>query len=243
MFNTFIYTPLYNGIVGLMSALPSFDLGVIVIIFTIIIRLILFPLSKKSVETQLGMKEIQPQLDEIKKKHKNDKQKQAELTMQLYKESGINPFSSIFLILLQLPIIFGLYFIFIRAGFPEIDASILYSFISSPENVNVLFLGIIDVTEKSIILAALAGITQFVQAKLATPPDVGSGKGFGAQFAKTMQLQMKYVFPIIIAFISYSLSATIAIYWTTSNLFTIGQELYLRRKFKGRREKTTDLNQ
>ena len=117
---------------------------------------------------------------------------------------------------------------------------ILYSFIDAPVVVNPIFLGIMDVTGKSIVFSLLAGATQFVQAhfmSIANPVKKTKERSFGSDFARTMQLQMKYVFPVIIAFIAYSLSALIAIYWTTSNLFTIGQELYLRRKFK--REKET----
>jgi YidC/Oxa1 family membrane protein insertase len=233
IFNLAVYNPLYNGIVFLMDIIPWADLGIVVIIFTLIIRLILFPLSKKSVQTQLKIKEIEPAIDEIKTKYKDNKEKQAKETMALYKKEGINPFSGILFLFVQIPIIFGLYFIFIRGGFPVIDTHLLYSFISVPEKINITFLNIVDLTEKSMALSLLAGITQFIQAKLLSSKMSSPKKGsFQGDFAKTMQLQMKYVFPVIITFIAYSLSAMIALYWTTSNLFTIGQEWYLKRKFK-----------
>jgi YidC/Oxa1 family membrane protein insertase len=236
LFNTSIYQPLYNGIVLLMDILPWADLGVIVILFTLAIRLVLFPLSQKAVRTQLAMRQIQPELDVIKKEYTNDKQKQAEETFALYKKYKINPFSGIIFLIIQLPIIFALYFIFLRGGFPTIDTSILYSFISVPENISISFLGLIVMTEKSIILSLLTGITQFIQSRLTLPVSKEKKplkeRTFGDDLAHSMQLQMRYVLPVIITFISYSLSAMIALYWVTSNIFTILQELFLRHKWK-----------
>lgn len=236
IFNTIVYEPLYNGIVLLMGLLPWADLGIIVILFTIIVRFILFPLSKKAVRTQLAMKQIQPELDALKKEYADDKQKQAEEMMELYKTYKINPFSGIALLFIQLPVIFGLYFIFLRSGFPTIHTEILYSFISAPSEISVVFLGLVTMTEKSIVLAVLTGITQFVQSRISLPEKKEKKpfgeRTFGDDLGHSMQLQMRYVFPIIIAFISYSLSAMIALYWITSNLFTIAQEIILKEKWK-----------
>lgn len=232
IFGTLVTTPLYNGIVGLMHLLPWVDLGVIVIIFTCIVRLILFPLAQKSVRTQIVMQEIQPQIDELKKRYKDNTQEQAAKIMALYKEKGLNPFASILFLFIQIPIIFGLYFMFLRAGLPAIDPTFLYSFISVPESVSPLFLNVIDVTAKSIPLAILAGVSQFFQARFAKPPDMkkGDARSFGKEFTKSLHFQMKYVFPLIIIFISAALPASIALYWITSNVFSIGQELWTRKK-------------
>ena len=233
LFNTFIYNPLYNGIVFLLGALPGIDLGVAVILFTILVRLVLFPLSRKAVEAQLALKKLEPLLTEIKEKHKNNKEEQARRTMALYREYHINPFSSILLVLAQIPIIFALYFIFLRSGFPDIRTDILYSFVSVPEHINTLFLGLIEMGEQNIILSVLAGATQFLQAYLMMPlqhKDTKKPATFATDLARGMQMQMRYVLPVIVAFISYSLSSVIALYWTTSNLFTIGQEIVVRRR-------------
>ena len=229
-FNTVFYNPLYNGLVLLLDIFPWLDLGVTIIIFTLIVKLILFPLSQKSVITQAKIKKIEPEIKEIKEKYK-DKQEQALKTMELYKREKINPLSGFLQILIQIPIIFALYFIFIRAGFPEIDTEILYSFIEAPTQIKMVFLGFVDVNQKSIILALAAGITQFLQAKIMSPTiqPKKEGDGLGADFARSMSLQMRYVFPVIVFFIAYSISAAIAIYWTTSNVFMIGQELYVKR--------------
>jgi len=233
LFNTFFYEPLYNGLIGLMSLIPWADVGVAIIIFTFLVKLILFPLSQKAVRTQAKMKKLEPRINEIKQKYK-DKAEQAAKTMELYKEEKLNPFSGILTLFIQIPIIFALYFIFLRGGLPEINTEILYSFIKVPTNINMSFLGLLDVTEKSFFLALLAGATQFFQARLASPK-VGPKKEnptLGEDFARSMSLQMKYVFPFIVFIIAYNISAAIAIYWATSNLFMIGQELYVKRSIK-----------
>ena len=101
-----------------------------------------------------------------------------------------------------------------------------------PEKISTLFLGIFDVTQKSALLAAFAGISQLLQAqfmKMPTPSNNGDKPSFGSDFAKSLSFQMKYLFPIIIVFIAYALPGSVALYWITSNLFSVGQEIYLRR--------------
>lgn len=234
LYTTFIYEPLYNGLVLLADLLPFFDAGVIIVLFTIIVKLVLFPLSKKSVRTQAIMKLMEPELNAIKEKYKDDRQQQAMATMQLYREKKLNPFSSILLILVQLPIIFALYKIFYTSGFSAADPSILYSFVKVPESVDTVFLGLVDVTRKSVVLAILAAVSQYFQIHFAAPkPPAKTGNGgFQEDFARTMHVQMKYVFPIMILFISYHVAGALALYWTTSNLFMIGQELYIRRQLE-----------
>ena len=228
-FNTFFYNPLYNGLILLLDVLPWLDLGLAIVVFTILVKLILFPLSQKQIKTQIKIKEIEPKINEIKEKYL-DKQERAVKTMELYKSEKINPFAGFLPILIQIPIIFALYFIFLRSGFPEINSEILYSFVKAPLDVNMMFLGLLDVSQKSVILAVLAGISQYFQAKLASPITKKTEKGgLGEDFARSMSIQMRYVFPVMIFFIAYTISAAVAIYWTTSNIFMIGQELYVKR--------------
>ncbi len=232
---TAIHDPLYNGLIGIFNLLPWADAGVAIIILTVVVRLILYPLSKKAVLTQVRMQEISPALAVIKEKYKNNSQEQAKKTLELYREQGVNPFSGVFVLLIQLPIIFALYKIFLDAGFPNVDSSILYSFVRAPENINTVFLSLINLTEKSAVLALLAAISTYFQLKLAIPKSLVKPKdsqSFGDNLAYNMQTQMKYFFPVIVFFISYTISGVIALYWLTSNLFTIGQEIYVRRKIK-----------
>jgi len=225
-----------------MDILPFIDAGIAVILFTILVKLIIFPLSKSAISTQFKMRQLAPKLEEIKEKNKEDKQEQAKKTLELYKENKINPFASIFLIFIQLPIILSLYYVFLKSDFPNVNTELLYSFISKPENISVMFLGLVDITSKSWILAFAAAITNFFQIRFSVPKYVpkerkdGKGPSFKEDLAKSMNVQMRYVFPVVVLFIAYSISGAIALYWTTSNLFMIGQELVIRRTVKSKYE-------
>ncbi len=234
IWNTIIYQPLYNGLIFLADILPWADIGIVIILFTIFIKLALLPLTLKGTRTQHALRAIAPELEKIKKEFKDDKQQQYLATMDLYKEKGIKPFSGFLLLFIQLPILFGLYFIFLKSGLPEISTELLYSFVPAPQNVNIVFLGFIDLTQKSLVLGLLTGITQFFHTKLSLgkkdPKAFEGDKSFKGDFMRTMNLQMRFVLPVLFGFIAYSLSAAIALYWTTSNIFHIVQELYVKRK-------------
>lgn len=229
LYHTLIYDPLYNAVVFLLDVSPFIDAGVVVIIITILVKLILFPLAKKSVKTQMLMRLADKDIKQIKEKFK-DKQEQAVKIMQYYKDKGIKPFSSFLLLFIQLPILIALYKMFTK-GLAEIDESILYSFVHLPEHANMIFLGLIDVMSKNYIIAVIAAITQFGYAYFAIPkpPEKKQNESFQENFARNMGTQMKYVFPIMIFFISYHTGVALALYWATSNFFMIGQELFVRK--------------
>jgi YidC/Oxa1 family membrane protein insertase len=232
LYHDFLFQPLYNGLIFLLSFIPGIDAGVAVIIFTIIIKVLLFPLSKKFIKTQMVMREIQPEINVLKEKYKDNKQEQARKTMEVYKTKGVNPFSGILLIFIQIPILLALYSVF-NSGLPEIKLNELYSFIVAPKDVNMIFLGWVDIaSHKNIILSLLVAVSQFFQARImmaGVKPSASKSGSFESDFAKSMSVQTQYVLPIFIGFISYNLSVALAIYWITSNLFAIGQELYMRR--------------
>jgi YidC/Oxa1 family membrane protein insertase len=235
LFHTLISKPLYNGLIFLIDHIPHADAGVAVVLFTIIIKFILFPLSRKSIVTQVQMKRMEPEMNAIKEKYKNDRQAQALHTMALYKEKGINPFSGILLIIIQLPILLALYSIFLKSGLPVVNTDMLYSFIAVP-TVSMEFLGIINVAEKSLILALIAAIAQYVQLRYALPPVPPRPKDakpdFKNDLARNMNWQMKYFLPVLIFYISYKFAGVVALYLIVSSLFTLGQELYVRRKIE-----------
>jgi YidC/Oxa1 family membrane protein insertase len=230
IYNSLIYRPLYNALILIVKASPLRDAGIAVIVLTLLVRFILYPLSRKAVRTQLKMQEISPELNKIKKDYKDNSQEQAKLTLELYRKNEINPFSGILVIIIQLPIIWALYRIFLHSGLPQVNTDLLYSFISAPAHITTLFLGHIDVTSKSVILAIFAAITSFVQMKLTTKNMKPAGDSFGDNLARNMQTQMKYILPLLVFFISYKISGVVALYWLTTNIFTIGQELVVRKK-------------
>lgn len=237
IWHTFFFDPIYNGLVYFIDVVPGGDVGIAIILITIVVKAILLPLSLKAARTQLAMREIEPQMKEIKEKYKDKREEQARKMMELYKKVGLNPFSSIFLILIQFPIIIALYFSVARGGgvpLPEINTGILYTFVPIPEMVTMLFLGFIDIAAKSLPLAALAGITQFIHTHLALPKqkprEPNAEPNFKDDFARSMHLQMRYVMPILIFVVAYTISAAIALYFAVSNLTAIAQEYYVRHK-------------
>ncbi len=226
-FHAFIYAPIYNALAFAVYWVPGGDVGVAIILITILIKLILFPLAVKASQTQHAMRDLEPHLREIKEKHKDDSQGLAKATMALYKEYKVNPFASILLLLIQIPIILGLYWVIIAEGHTgEFSPDILYNFVHPPTTVSFVFLGIVEIAKGSIILALLVAATQYIQAKLLMPhAPVASGKSFQDDLAASMHLQMRYVFPVVLGVVSYVASAAVALYFITSNIFGIIQEL------------------
>lgn len=237
LFHNLFYAPLYNGLIAFINIIPFHDVGFTVIIFTCLIKVIIFPLSQQSIKTQFEMKQIEPELNELKLKYKDDKKIQAEKTMQLYKEKGINPFAGILLMLIQLPVLIALYWIFYKGGLPNIDQTTIYSFTKIPDTINMVFLGI-DVTKSSMVFALFVAVAQFLQMQITIPKPKnvekieGKSPAFSDELAKSMNMQMKYVMPIIMFFIAKSFPLVVSLYLITSSLFAIGQELYIRSKYK-----------
>lgn len=228
-FKTTLYIPLYNALAFLVGVVPGHDIGFAIVLLTLGVKVALSPLQHKASKTQSVMKVLEPELAEIKKN--SNKEEQAKQIMNLYREHGINPFTSIALLFIQIPIVITLFYVF-RNGF-ELNLDILYPFIPNPTDVNTMFLGVIDIHERSYILAVLVGITQFIQMRLALPPlPPKSDSTLSADFARSMNIQMRYIMPVVIIFIAATLPAAISIYWITSNVFAIGHELIVRRSLE-----------
>jgi len=226
------YQPLYNALVFLAVNLPHQDLGLAIILLTIIVRLLLYPLYHKSLTTQKKMKGIEVELNKIKELHKDDKETQTKKVLALYRENGINPLTSFVVVLIQLPIILSLFYVF--RGSIQINPDVLYGFIPAPESIQHLFLGLLDVTKKSLPLALLVGFSQFLQMKLAVPPlpprNTDDVPSFKDDLNRSMNMQMRYVMPLMIVFVASALPSALSLYWITSNLFTIGHELIVKRR-------------
>lgn len=234
IFNAVVYNPLYNALVGIVSVVPYTELGIAVIVLTIIVKFILFPISLKAAKTQQVIRLMQPKLDALKEKYKDNKQELAMKTMELYREYKISPFSLFIPLLIQIPIILGLFWVFSNGGLPSINTDILYSFMPVPTTIDMNFLGLINVGERNVLLAILTGVTQYIQMHIVMP-EIAKRKensSFSDDFQRSFQLQMKYVFPVIITGIAYALPAAVALYWITSNLFQIAQEMYVKKHIK-----------
>ncbi|MFB6226583.1 MAG: YidC/Oxa1 family membrane protein insertase, partial [Candidatus Paceibacteria bacterium] len=127
-FEAILYQPIFNIFVALYNIIP--DAGAVIVLMTVAIKGGLYPLMQSSLRSQKELKEIQPKLKEIKEEY-DDQQKVAEKTMNLYKKHDVNPLSSCFPILIQIPIFIALYWV-LRNGLGTSDFHLLYSFVSSP---------------------------------------------------------------------------------------------------------------
>lgn len=236
-FHTVLYVPIYNLLIWFVGIIPTHDVGLAVVMVTLIVKAITFPLSISALKTQAAMKLVEPKLKEIKETYKDDKQKQAEAMFALYKENNIKPFSSILVMLIQIPVLITLYLVFRNESIATVHTGILYSFVSDPGTFSPLFLGFFVIAGSNLILAALAALTQFIQAYYAIPvPEktmaagaLPTGADMQAEFGRAMALQARYMLPIVIGLVAYT-SGAIALYFITSNLVGIFQEFLIRKK-------------
>jgi YidC/Oxa1 family membrane protein insertase len=236
IWHTFFFDPVYNGLVFFVDVLPKGDVGLAIIALVIVVKTLLLPLSIKAVKTQRIMRELSPKLAALKETHKDNREAQAKAMMELYREAGLNPFAGIAVMFIQIPILIALYFAVYSGGgiaLPAINTVLLYGFIPVPEIVNMNFLGLIDITSTSLLLALLAGFTQYLQVKYAMPPlpeiEPGKTPDFKDDLARMMQVQMKYVLPPLIFVVGYTTSAAIALYFVVSNIVAVVQEIYVRK--------------
>ena len=236
IFHTIIYIPLYNGLIFLIGIVPGEEVGLAVILLTVLVRILMFPIAQKAIKSQILMRAAAPELEEIKRKYP-DKTEQAQKTFALYKERKISLGASFQLLILQVPVFLGLYWVFLKGGLPVIHPEMLYSFVSGAVTPNMMFLGLIDMASHSIPLAILAGVGQFVFAKLSIPPPPKIGSGFSHDLAKSMHVQMLYVLPVVMIFIGYTVSAAGALYLATGSVMSIAQELFIKRRMTVRLEK------
>lgn len=221
-FKTTIYTPLYNILVALTAAIPSHDLGLAIVLLTLGVKTALAPLQYQASRSQQKIKSLEPHLNKIKQDHKDNRELQAQKIMELYKEHNFNPFGSILPLFIQIPIILSLFYI-ARSGF-DLSVVHLYSFTPLPTTINTNFLGFLDINGRNLWLAIMVAVSQFIFAWLT--PRLGGDNN--QDFARAMDLQMRYVLPLLIGFTAHLLPAAVSLYWVTSNLFSIGYELFRR---------------
>jgi len=225
-----LYKPLFNVLMLLYVYIPGHDLGIAIIALTLIIRVILFPSYLGTLKSQWALKQIQPKLDEIKKLHQDDKTKQSQEMMRIYKEHKVNPLGSCLPLLIQIPILFALYRVF-SVGLTNDSLQHLYNwFPMVPDVINTTFLSFtnipwlqINLAHPNMYLAVIAGVSQLFQSWLTTKFQPAQGEGM----AKMINTQMLYLFPVMTGFIAWSLPAALALYWIATTVFTIIQQLFV----------------
>ncbi len=226
-FTAIFYQPILNLLVFLYNTVSFQDLGVAIILLTVIIKAILWPFGKQSIKSQKALQELQPKLDELKKQYGDDKVGLSRATMDLYKESKINPLSSCFPLLIQLPFLFAVYRVF-RDGLNN-KLDLVYSFIHKPEVIQGMFLGFLDLNKPNIYLAVLAGLAQFWQAKMMSTkkPVIKTDGSKDESMTAIMNKQMLYFMPAITVFIGASLPGGLTLYWFIITLLTALQQVLI----------------
>ncbi len=240
MWQTIIIQPFTNILLLINSLVHNFGLSII--LFTILIRLLTHPLTVQQLKATKTMQSLQedPRYIKMQEKYKNDKDKLAEEQMKLYKELGINPMGSCLPLLIQLPIILGLYQSVIKAMaasplelfnleqivYPRwinaanllpLNNQFLWMDLGQPERLTIFGVALP-------VLAILVVLTTFLQSKLVQPPAT-PGNDQAAMVNNSMSLYM----PILMGFMAYSLASGLALYFLVSNIFTIGQYALLGR--------------
>ncbi len=219
-FYVVFYQPLFNLLIFLYNTFG--DLGVAVILITLIVKGALYPISAKATKSQKALKEIQPKVKELQEKYEDDKEKQAEKVLELYSKEGVSPFSGMLPLLIQFPIIISLFQIF-RRGLGAGQLVHLYDFIYNPEVVEYLSFGFLNLGEPNMVLAVLAGIGQFIQVRITMPSTENKKKGEEKGFGEMMKSQMKFILPVFTVFILSSLPSAVGVYWIITVIFSVFQ--------------------
>jgi len=202
----------------LYKVLPNY--GAAIIVFALILKVVLYPLAHKSMESSTRMQQIQPHVKEVQKKYKKDPRKMNEEVQKLYKEHGVSPLGGCLPLLLQMPIFFALY--------PVLRYSL------ELRQANFIF-WIKDLSEPDQywVLPILMGISMFIQQMLMTPSKADLEKLDEKQRAmQTNQRMMMYVMPVMMFFIFKNMPSGLVLYWMIFNVLSIFQQYWIKKKFK-----------
>lgn len=233
LFHTILYQPILNIFVFLYNIIPGHDIGVVILLITFLVRIAVYPLMSSSIKSQKAVQDLQPKLKEIKEQYKSDQQKQAMMTMQLYKENKVNPFASCLPLLIQLPILIALYMVMRDGLVSDNLGNNIYPFIFNPGKLNNISFWIFDMAKTNLVLAVLAGAAQFFQTKamLVKQPPKNAGEGAkDEQMMAMMNKQMLYFMPAMTVFIGATLPAGLTLYWFFSTLLTWGQQVLIYKQ-------------
>lgn len=239
LFNEFLYKPLLNLLFVIYDFVVS-DLGIAIILMTLLIRFVLLPIFYKSAKDQTILQRIAPQIQEIQKKHKDNKEQQVQEIMAVYKEHKVNPFSSFGLLFIQLPILFAVYRVFLN-GFGEDVMNLLYTWVPQPENIHNMFLGVINLSVPNIILVLIAVVLQYLNTRLMMhiqkqrKDKMKKGDlpgGDMAQKAQSISKKLIYIMPFITGIILWNLPSAVALYWLTTSLFSVIQQIVINKKIE-----------
>ncbi len=228
------YRPIYNGLIYLTSVLPGNSLGLAIIILTLIIRTLLLVPTQKAMQQQRKLQEIQPRLEKIKEKYKGDQQKIAMETMAIWKDAKVNPMGSCLPILLQFPFLIAIFYV-VRDGLNPDYVHLLYTQYQnfSITDINHFFLWMDLTKTNTYVLPLIIGALQFIQMKLSMHKAQKNRKKEGKEAPKNEMAMatntMMYIMPVMIAVFTASLPAGVGIYWGTSTIYGIIQQVFVNK--------------
>lgn len=231
-----LYRPLYNLLVVMHDIFPWGGLGLAIILTTVGIKVLLLPLTYRTLKAQKEMQEMQPRIQAIREEFKDDQEKMAKELMGVYKKHNVNPFAACLPTILQLFIFIALYRA-LAAGIHEINPAILYEFVKNPGMMSPIFLGI-DLAKVSIPLGLAAGAFQYIQARQmihSRPPKPARGQSasLDEDMTATMNQMTVTVLPIMMAVVgSTTLPGGLTLYILTSTILTYVMNLYFLPKPK-----------
>ena len=232
IWNALLYKPIFNTLIFFVSKLPGHSLGWAIILLTLIIKIILLGPNQKALKSQKQLQLVQPQLDALKEKYKNDSQRLAQETMAIWKKHKVNPMGSCLPMLIQFPVLIALFYV-VRDSLNVMDPSLFYEPLKdfSLKNVNTVFLGLMDLTKVNLyVLPIIVGGLQFLQIRLSFAK---AQKNTSNAAAPMMNKMMQFFLPGMIAVFSASLPAAVGFYWGVSTIFAIGQQLVVNRSKTG----------
>ncbi len=229
-FHEVLYRPLFNALIIFYSWLPVHDFGLAIIALTLVVRFILFPLVSRQYASQKSLSDLQPQIEELKKKFPQ-KEEQTKKMMELYKEKGVHPASGCLPLLIQLPILFALYQALYN-GLNGSALSALYSWVAKPASINPIAFGFLNLAQPNVVLAVLAGALQYYQTKLMLPKTkkAASSKKNEMDISEMMNTQSLYIMPIFTVIIALRFPAGLSLYWVVTTIFGIIQQILIMKK-------------
>lgn len=232
--NVMFYKPIYNSLILFVKILPHYsNLGFSIILLTLLIKLILLVPNTRAIRSQQEMQKIQPLLAKIKAKYAGDQQKISKETMKIWKEHKVNPFGSCLPLFIQLPVMLALFYVAQSGVNIEENMYLVYeSLMNGKIILDPIFLGVMDLTEKNYyVLPIIVGGLQYYQMSLSLPSTPKKEKKDGEiDQAQMMNSTMKYVMPLMVAVFTASLPAAVGLYWGTSTLFALVQQMVLTKK-------------
>ena len=233
LFQVIFYQPIFNLLIFLYNIIPGKDIGIAIILLTIIIKLVLWPISIKAMKSQKALTDIQPKVEALKKEY-SAKEKQEELAkalMALYSKEKVSPMSSCLPLLIQLPVFIALYRA-LASGLKSSGFELLYPFVHNPGTIQPTLLGLVNLAAPSVALALLAGVTQYFQAKMMVtrqqPKNTPGAKD--EEMLATMNKQMVYMMPVLTVVLGWKLPGGLALYWFMTNVLTVLQQFYFFKK-------------